>query len=143
MSTVELHARTELYELAMQKVATVLGSERARTLVDRLLQELGIELYTPRDLLALAEAMTQLGGFEGAVGAMLGVAAVMRVQVPTRERPSGRHDSSQQLECAPVPQCATTHGVLSRTAAYSSAADDYARHVIPLGDRFRPATSEH
>jgi hypothetical protein len=83
MSTVELHAQTELYELAMQKVATVLGADRARRLIDGLLHELGIQLLTPRDLLALAEAMTRLGGFEGAVGAMLGVAAVMRGASPS------------------------------------------------------------
>ncbi len=84
MNATKSHAPTELYELAMTKVTTVLGRDRARRLVDGLLSELGVELHTPRDLLALAEAMTRLGGFEGAVGAMLGVTAVMRGASPVR-----------------------------------------------------------
>lgn len=76
----------ELYELAMHKAAAVLGCDRARRVIDRLLRDLGVELHAPRDLLALSEAMTQLGGFEGAVGAMLGVVAVMRGASPSRVR---------------------------------------------------------
>lgn len=69
---------SELYELAVQKAAAVLGMDRATRLIDRLLAELELELQLPRDLLSLSQAMTKLGGFEGAVGAMLGVVAVMR-----------------------------------------------------------------
>jgi len=73
---------TELYGLALHKAAVVLGEHRARVLIDRLLGDLGIALDTPRDLLALSDAMTKLGGFEGAVGAMLGVVAIMRGASP-------------------------------------------------------------
>lgn len=69
---------SELRELALQKTAAVLGRERAERLIERLLQQHGLELRTVDDLLALSVAMTALGGFEGAVGAMLGVAAIMR-----------------------------------------------------------------
>jgi hypothetical protein len=68
----------ELQQLAFTKTERVLGRDRARTLVDRLLRENGIELRTADDLLVLSEAMTALGGMEAAVGAMLGVAAVLR-----------------------------------------------------------------
>ena len=70
--------RGELHEFALAKMSKVLGPDRARQLMKRLLDELGIELRTPDDLVQLSDAMSRLGGFEGAVGAMLGVAAVLR-----------------------------------------------------------------
>lgn len=79
---------TELHELALQKTAAVLGHDRAVRLIDRLLREHAIELRAPEDLLALSEVMTTLGGFEGAVGAMLGVQAIIRGGSP-RERAKG------------------------------------------------------
>jgi hypothetical protein len=69
---------SELHRLAFAKMANVLGEARARILLERHLGELGIELRTPQDLLRLSESLTQLGGIEAAVGAMLGVAAVLR-----------------------------------------------------------------
>lgn len=69
---------SELQQLAFAKTERVLGRDRARALVERLLREHGIELRTADDLLVLSEAMTALGGMEAAVGAMLGVAAVLR-----------------------------------------------------------------
>lgn len=74
----------DLRELAFSKSERVLGP-RGRKLVERLLAEQGNELRTPQDLMRLADAMTSLGGFEGAVGAMLGVSAVLR----GAERPVG------------------------------------------------------
>lgn len=68
----------ELRQLALTKMSNVLGAERARMLMERLLRELAIELETPDDLAHFAEALSRQGGFEGAVGAMLGVTAVMR-----------------------------------------------------------------
>ena len=70
----------------MNKIAKVLGEERARQLMDRILGELRLELRTSEDLLRLSEAMTGLGGFESAVGGMLGVAAVLRGAGAPRER---------------------------------------------------------
>lgn len=78
---------TELHQLAVQKAAAVLGAERARRLIERLMRQLGIGLDTPSELLLLSEAMSQLGGFEGAVGAMLGVAAIMRGAAPIPRDP--------------------------------------------------------
>jgi len=43
----------------------------------RVLRDSGLELSTPDDLLAFAREMEKLSGFEAAVGAMLGVDAVM------------------------------------------------------------------
>jgi hypothetical protein len=74
----------ELYDFAFAKTAKVLGAERARRLIDPLLHKLGIELRTPQDLMLLSEEMSRLGGFEGAVGAMIGVAAVLRGATPSR-----------------------------------------------------------
>jgi len=50
--------------------------------MERILHRLGLELRTPHDLMRFAEEMTALGGFEGAVGAMLGVVAVVRGATP-------------------------------------------------------------
>lgn len=72
---------------AFAKVSKVLGPDRARQVMDRLLAELDIELRTPHDLLRLSEGMSRLGGFEGAVGAMLGVTAVLWGATPVEERP--------------------------------------------------------
>lgn len=82
---------TELHELALRKAAAVLGPDRASRLIARILCELEIQLESARDLLVLSEAMTKLGGFEGAVGAMLGVVAVMR-----GASPSGRNSEPPQ-----------------------------------------------
>lgn len=69
---------TDLREFTIAKIARVLGRARAQTILDELLVQLDMELNTPADLLRVGEAMTRLGGFEGAVGAMLTVAAVLR-----------------------------------------------------------------
>ena len=66
-------------------MSNVLGPERARLLLERLLGELGIALETPQELLLLSERMAQMGGFEAAVGAMLGVAAVLRGAAPANQ----------------------------------------------------------
>lgn len=76
----------ELHAFALAKMSRVLGPDRARQLLARLLAQLELELRTPADLLRLSEAMTPLGGFEAAVGAMLGVAAVLRGAAPAAER---------------------------------------------------------
>ena len=87
MSPEHKQSESELRRFALGKMANVLGPERARQLLDRLLAELGVELTTPQELLLLSERMTQLGGFEAAVGAMLGVAAVLRGAAP--DNPGG------------------------------------------------------
>lgn len=71
-----------LRDLAWAKMARVLGADRATQLLSQLTSEMGIELSTPDELLALAERMKRLHGFEGAVGGMLGVAAVLRGAAP-------------------------------------------------------------
>lgn len=78
MPTSERDDANELERLAIEKMERVLGSDRARALFERLVTRPGRRLATPNDLLHLSEAMTALGGMEGAVGAMLGVAAVLR-----------------------------------------------------------------
>ena len=81
-----MNEANELHRFALTKMSSILGPERARQLLDRLLDELGIELVTPQELLLLSERMSQLGGFEAAVGAMLGVAAVLRGATPASDR---------------------------------------------------------
>ncbi len=83
MTVLDTEPSGELYRLALGKMSAVLGPERARQLMRQLLDELRIELRTPQDLLRLSEHMSRLGGFEGAVGAMLGVAAVIRGATPS------------------------------------------------------------
>lgn len=82
-------SRGELYELALSKMARVLGEERACRLASRILEQLRIDLHTAEELHAFATELQKLGGFEGAVGAMLSVRALMRGAViksePTAE----------------------------------------------------------
>ena len=78
MNAHEPDSASDIQTLALKKMAAVLGPERAALLMGRILSERRIELRTPQDLLTFSEALSLQGGFEGAVGAMLGVAAVMR-----------------------------------------------------------------
>lgn len=77
---------SEIRDLALTRMSKVLGPDRARQLMNKLLGELGIDLRSPDDLLQFADALSRLGGFEGAVGAMLGVTAVLRGATRKRER---------------------------------------------------------
>jgi hypothetical protein len=78
MSFTDANPPSEVHRLALEKMSTVLGAERAHVLLKTLLRDPLIELQTADDLLRFSEALSRCGGFEGAVGAMLGVAAVMR-----------------------------------------------------------------
>lgn len=72
----------DLHGFALAKMEKVLGPDRARQVLARTLEEHALALRTPEDLLTLSEVMTSYGGFEAAVGAMLGVAAVLRGATP-------------------------------------------------------------
>ena len=78
MNTTTPEPHGEIHSLALAKMSAVLGPERADRLLRSILHDLGIELRTPQDLFRFSEDLSRHGGFEGAVGAMLGVAAVMR-----------------------------------------------------------------
>ncbi len=84
MSTTGRDAPCDLHNLALEKMSAVLGADRARQLQQRILDELHLELRSPQDLLRFSQALSSVGGFEGAVGAMLGVAAIMRGASPDR-----------------------------------------------------------
>ena len=68
----------EFHQIALTKMTAVLGAERARQLIALLVTQPGVTIATADDLLHFAETLVQLGGFEGAVGALLTVIAVMR-----------------------------------------------------------------
>lgn len=72
----------EIRRLALTKMSAVLGPERAERLLRSISAELGITLLTPQDLYRFSEALGRYGGFEAAVGAMLGVSAVIRGATP-------------------------------------------------------------
>lgn len=77
-------ASSELHQLALRKLTNVLGAEHARSLMTRTLGELAMpHIETPHHLLQFADALRGQGGFIAAVGAMLGVAAVLRGATPT------------------------------------------------------------
>lgn len=65
-------------------MSAVLGAARARQLLTQLRAELLLELRTPQDLYTLAQRMAGMESFEGAVGSMLSVAAVMRGATPSK-----------------------------------------------------------
>lgn len=67
----------EFHALALTKMTRVLGAERAQSLMTEIVSTLGIRLETADDLLTFANELARLGGFEGAVGAMLSVRALM------------------------------------------------------------------
>ena len=74
---------TELQQLALQKMTAVLGAEHATALMQRTLTRLGISrISTAQELMQFSESLTSEGGFVAAVGAMLGVAAVLRGAAP-------------------------------------------------------------
>jgi hypothetical protein len=73
----DTEGKRALQELALAKMTAVLGPARAQQLMTRILTEHAIELRTPDDLFRFATELGKHGGFEGAVGAMLGVRAVM------------------------------------------------------------------
>ena len=74
----------EIYQLALEKMSAVLGRVRAGQLLRRILDDRRLKLQTPQDLFEFSEALSAMGGFEGAVGAMLGVTAVLRGAGPKR-----------------------------------------------------------
>ncbi len=63
--------------LAFDKLTAVLGEVRARRIVDDLTTRLGVSLRDGPELALFASELTKMGGFEGAVGAMLGLQAVL------------------------------------------------------------------
>lgn len=67
----------EFHQLALAKMTTVLGESRARILMTRILDSTGITIETADDLFEFSAELAKHGGFEGAVGAMLNVQAVM------------------------------------------------------------------
>ena len=67
-----------LEEMARTKMVRVLGAARAEQLYDEVLRECGLGgITTPEHLLAFARALARRPGFEGTVGTMLSVQAVM------------------------------------------------------------------
>ncbi len=75
--TAEPNITDEFHQLALGKMTAVLGAERARRLMDDILAEMNGRLRSAEDLFAFGTRLTRVGGFEGAVGAMLCVRAVM------------------------------------------------------------------
>lgn len=67
----------DFHELAYTKMSNVLGESRARDLIARICAKQGLTLATADELMMFARELASMGGFEGAVGAMLGVRAVM------------------------------------------------------------------
>ena len=66
-------------ELAQQRLVRVLGPDDGRRVYERTLATLGKPaLDTPEDLFEFAQLLSQGAGVEAAVGAMLGVDAVLR-----------------------------------------------------------------
>ena len=70
-------AADKFHQLALTKMTRVLGAQRGHRLMQQILESLRIELQGPDELLRFAAELSKLGGFEGALGAMLSVQAVM------------------------------------------------------------------
>lgn len=74
---------TEFDELALSKLTRVLGSDRARTILKEVWAARNSQLQTAQDLYDFSQILAARSGFEGALGAMLGVAAVIRGARPS------------------------------------------------------------
>ena len=74
----ETPPEVDIRQLAMEKMNRVLGESRARQVAARILTETGLTLTTADDLYAFSDELAKLPGFEGAVGGMLRVEAVLR-----------------------------------------------------------------
>jgi hypothetical protein len=79
-------SRSELDELALGKLTRVLGESGGQRVFDETLADVGLtKIGSANDLYVFAGALTRRSGFEGAVGGLLSVAAVMRGASPARE----------------------------------------------------------
>lgn len=79
----ETVGRPELHDIVEAKLVKVFGPDRGQVLLRRLLAEAGIaEVVSEADLLRVAELLQTRPGFEGTVGAMLAVMAVVRRSRP-------------------------------------------------------------
>ncbi len=77
--TTSSSSEVALSELARAKLVKVLGPERGRRVYDDTLRAMSVEAIATPDLLyAFSEHLAAMGGIEAAVGALLGVAAVIR-----------------------------------------------------------------
>lgn len=65
------------HDLALTKMTRILGEHRARRIMTQIMESIGVELRDADELFRFASELSKLGGFEGAVGAMLSVQAVM------------------------------------------------------------------
>ncbi len=71
-------AAEDLEELALARLGRVVG-QGARRCFDEALKDAELKgIRSPDDLYAFARALSNRGGFEGGVGGLLAVAAVMR-----------------------------------------------------------------
>lgn len=70
-------AQSKLHELALTKMVRILGEQRARQLMGEILASLNIVIEDADDMLQFAAELSRRPGFEGAVGAMLSVQAIM------------------------------------------------------------------
>ena len=68
----------EFHRLALEKMSAVLGESRAEILMAQILDSTGITLASADDLFVFSAELAKHGGFEGAVGGLLNVQAVMR-----------------------------------------------------------------
>lgn len=69
---------TNVSEHAREKIASILGPVAALRLYNEVIAEIGGKLETPDDLLRFGDNLSARKGFEGVVGAMLSVSAVMQ-----------------------------------------------------------------
>lgn len=70
---------SSIEEIAHEKLLRIFGEKRARELVRNTMKEAQLTaLVTADDLLLFGRVLERRGGFEGAVGAMLTVQAVLQ-----------------------------------------------------------------
>jgi hypothetical protein len=76
-------AQSEWDSLAREKLSAVLGGHRAEQIMGQVFRSMGVRtLNSAQDLYVFGQQVVAMGGFEGAVGALLSTLAVMRGASP-------------------------------------------------------------
>lgn len=75
----ETSAEEDLSRVALERLARVLGAERAARLFPEVLSEASLSgIQTAQDLYTFGETLARRSGYEAAIGRLISIAAIVR-----------------------------------------------------------------